>query len=78
MKKSKDLERVHDIFISALNLEGLRFIEEKNTQNEIMTQEEKKIVQEKILFNNSLKQIKRDLEEQEKYQRFKKISESKK
>ncbi len=77
MKKSKDLERVHDIFISALNLEGLRFIEEKNTQNEIMTQEEKKIVQEKILFNNSLKQIKRDLEEQEKYQRFK-ISESKK
>lgn len=78
MKKSKDLERVHDIFISALNLEGLRFIEEKNTQNEIMTQEEKKIVQEKILFNNSLKQIKRDLEEQEKYQRFKKISESNK
>ncbi len=77
MKKSKDLERVHDIFISALNLESLRFIEEKNTQNEIMTQEEKKIVQEKILFNNSLKQIKRDLEEQEKYQRFK-ISESKK
>ena len=78
MKKSKDLERVHDIFISALNLEGLRFIEEKNTQNEIMTQEEKKIVEEKILFNNSLKQIKRDLEEQEKYQRFKKISESNK
>ena len=77
-KKSKDLERVHDIFISALNLEGLRFIEEKNTQNEIMTQEEKKIVQEKILFNNSLKQIKRDLEEQEKYKRFKKISESNK
>ena len=46
MKKSKDLERVHDIFISALNLEGLRFIEEKNTQNEIMTQELKKLLDE--------------------------------
>ena len=41
-KSSQDLLRVQDIYITALNLEGERFIEEKNLQNEIMLIEEQK------------------------------------
>ena len=74
-KSSQDLLRVQDIYITALNLEGERFIEEKNLQNEIMLMEEQKKIDESSLINEYLKGKKRDLEEEEKYERFKRARE---